>query len=327
MSRGKKLSYGMAINEALHQIMEQDERVFILGEDVAKMGGDFGITKGIWAKWPDRIKDTALSESAILGLSCGAAVCGLKPVPEIMFADFLGVGFDQIVNNAAKLNFMYQGKAHCGITVRAPQGGGIRCAYHHSACVESWFMNTPGLVIVCPTTPYEAKGLLVSAIKSDNPVLFLEHKTFYNVKGEVPEELYELPLYEAEIEREGSDVTIVATQIMLDKAHKAADELAKEGISCEIIDLRTVFPYDKDTIQKSVAKTGRLVVAQEGPKCGGWAAEISAMICEDVFEYLRGPVKRVTSLDSPVPYSPALEDYVLPQQEDMVKAIRAVMEY
>ena len=152
MSRGKKLSYGMAINEALHQIMEQDERVFVLGEDVAKMGGDFGITKGIWAKWPDRIKDTALSESAILGLSCGAAVCGLKPVPEIMFADFLGVGFDQITNNAAKLNYMYQGKAHCGITVRAPQGGGIRCAYHHSACVESWFMNTPGLVIVCPTT-------------------------------------------------------------------------------------------------------------------------------------------------------------------------------
>ena len=164
MSRGKKLSYGMAINEALHQIMEQDERVFVLGEDVAKMGGDFGITKGIWAKWPDRIKDTALSESAILGLSCGAAVCGLKPVPEIMFADFLGVGFDQITNNAAKLNYMYQGKAHCGITVRAPQGGGIRCAYHHSACVESWFMNTPGLVIVCPTTPYEAKGLLISAI-------------------------------------------------------------------------------------------------------------------------------------------------------------------
>ena len=213
---GRKLSYGMAINEALHQMMGADERVFILGEDVAKMGGDFGITKGIWEKWPNRIKDTALSESAILGLSCGAAVCGLKPVPEIMFADFLGVCFDQLTNNAAKLNFMYQGKAHCGITVRAVQGGGIRCAYHHSACVESWFMNTPGLVVVCPTTPYEAKGMLISAIKSDNPVLFLEHKTLYNVKGEVPQEMYEIPLYEAEVEREGSDITIVATQIMLD---------------------------------------------------------------------------------------------------------------
>lgn len=324
---GRKLSYGMAINEALHQMMEADERVFILGEDVAKMGGDFGITKGIWAKWPDRIKDTALSESAILGLANGAAVCGLKPVPEIMFGDFLGVGFDQITNNAAKLNFMYQGKAHCGITVRAPHGGGIRCAYHHSACVESWFMNTPGLVIVCPTTPYEAKGLLISAIKSDNPVLFLEHKTFYNVKGEVPTEMYEIPLYEAEIEREGSDITIVGTQIMLEKAHKAAEVMEKEGVSCEIIDLRTVFPYDKDAIKKSVAKTGRLVVAQEGPKCGGWAAEISAMINEDVFEYLSAPIKRVTSLDSPVPYSPALEDYVLPQTDDLIKACRAVMEY
>lgn len=188
-------------------------------------------------------------------------------------------------------------------------------------------MNTPGLVIVCPTTPYEAKGLLISAIKSDNPVLFLEHKALYNVKGEVPEEMYEIPLYEAEIEREGSDVTIVATQTMLAKAHKAAEEMEKEGVSCEIIDLRTVFPYDKDTIQKSVAKTGRLVIAQEGVKCGGWAAEISAMINEDVFEYLRGPVKRVTGLDSPMPFSPDLEDYVMPQQDDVVKAIREVMEY
>lgn len=324
---GRKLSYGMAINEALHQIMEEDERVFILGEDVAKMGGDFGITKGIWNKWPERIRDTALSESAILGLSNGAALCGLKPVPEIMFGDFLGVGFDQITNNAAKLNFMFQGKAHCGITVRAPHGGGIRCAYHHSACVESWFMNTPGLVVVCPTTPYEAKGLLISAIKSDNPVIFLEHKTFYNVKGEVPTEMYEIPLYEAEIERVGGDITIVATQIMLEKAHKTAEVMEKEGVGVEIIDLRTVFPYDKKTIQESVAKTGRLVVAQEGPKCGGWGAEISAMINEDVFEYLSAPIKRVTSLDSPVPYAPELEDYVLPQTDDLIKACRYVMAY
>lgn len=323
----RKLSYAMAINEALHQIMEEDQRVFVLGEDVAKMGGDFGITKGIWNKWPQRIRDTALSESAILGLSCGAAVCGLKPVPEIMFADFLGVGFDQITNNAAKMNYMYQGKAFCGITVRAPHGGGIRCAYHHSACVESWFMNTPGLVVVCPTTPYEAKGMLISAIRSDNPVLFLEHKGLYNVKGEVPTELYEIPLYQAEIEREGGDVTIVATQTMLDRAHKAAAELEKEGVSCEIIDLRTVFPYDKDAIQKSVAKTGRLVIAQEGPKCGGWAAEISAMINEDVFEYLRGPIKRVTSLDSPMPFAPNLEDFVLPQTEELVKVCRQLMDY
>lgn len=324
---GRKLSYGMAINEALHQAMENDDRVFVLGEDVAKMGGDFGITKGIMAKWPNRIKDTALSESAILGLSNGAALCGLRPVPEIMFADFLGVCFDQLVNNAAKLNFMFQGKAHCPITVRAVQGAGIRCAYHHSVCAESWFMNTPGLVVVSPTTPYEAKGMLLSAIKNDNPVLFLEHKMLYNVKGEVPVEPYEIPLYEAEIERVGSDVTIVATQMMLGLAHKAANELQKEGISVEIIDLRTVFPYDKKTIVESVAKTSRLVIAQEGPRVGGWAAEISAMINEDVFEYLSAPIKRVTSIDAPVAYAPVLEDFVLPKLENLIKACREVMQY
>lgn len=323
----RKLSYGMAINECLHQVMERDERVFIIGEDVAKMGGDFGITKGIWQKWPDRAKDTALSEQAIIGLCCGAALCGLKPVAEMMFADFFGVAFDQMVNNAAKLNFMYQGEVTAGITVRAPQGAGIRCAYHHSACVESWFMNTPGLVIVCPTTPYEAKGLLASAIKSDNPVIFLEHKTLYNVKGEVPKEYYELPLYEAEIEREGSDITVVATQIMLNMAHKAAAELAKEGISLEIIDPRTIFPYDKETIMSSVAKTSRLVLLQEGPRAGGWAAEFSAMISEDAFEYLAAPIKRVTSIDSPVPFAPVLEDAILPKVSDVIKACRDVMEY
>jgi pyruvate dehydrogenase E1 component beta subunit len=324
---GRKISYSKAINEALHQEMERDNRVFILGEDVAKMGGDFGITQGIMHKWPDRIKDTALSESAIIGLSNGAALCGLRPVPEIMFADFMGVCYDQLVNNAAKLNFMYQGKAHCPITIRAVQGAGIRCAYHHSACIESWFMNTPGLVIVCPTTPYEAKGLLISAIRNDNPVLFLEHKMLYNTKGEVPEEPYAIPLYEAEIERAGNDITIVATQTMLSLAHKAAEVMEKEGVSVEIIDPRTIFPYDKKTIKESVAKTGRLVIAQEGPKVGGWAGEISAMINEDIFEYLKAPIKRVTSLDSPIAFAPVLEDYVLPKAENVVKACREVMEY
>ena len=323
----RKLTYAKAINEALIQTMEQDERVFILGEDVAKMGGDFGITQGIWHRWPDRAKDTALSEQALIGLSCGAALCGLKPVPEIMFADFLGVCFDQIVNNAAKLNYMFQGKAHCGITIRTPQGGGIRCAYHHSANVESWFANVPGLIICCPTTPYEAKGMLISAIKSDNPVLFLEHKGLYNVKGDVPEEMYEIPLCKAEIEREGTDITIVATQIMLAKAHKAAEELAKEGVSVEVIDLRTVAPYDKETIKNSVAKTGRLVLAQEGVKNLGWAAEVSAMVNEELFEYLKAPIKRSTSLDSPVPFAPGLEDYVAPQYDHLLAMCREVMEF
>ncbi len=323
----RQITYAKAINEALHQSMERDPAVFVLGEDVAKMGGDFGITQGIYHKWPDRIFDTALSESAIMGLSNGAGLCGLRPVPEIMFADFLGVCFDQVVNNAAKLRFMFGGKAGAPITVRAVQGAGIRCAYHHSACVESWFMNTPGLVVVSPSSPYEAKGMLTAAIRNDNPVLFLEHKILYNTKGEVPEEYYEIPLYEAEIEREGGDVTIIGLQTTLPLAHEAADALAAKGVSAEIIDLRTVAPYDKETLKDSVAKTGRLVIAQEGPKCGGWAAELSAMITEDLFEYLRAPIKRVTSMDVPIAFAPVLEDYVLPQTSQIVVACEELMEF
>ncbi len=323
----RQITYAKAINEALHQSMEKDPSVFILGEDVAKMGGDFGITQGIWHKWPERIFDTALSESAIVGLSNGAALCGLRPVPEIMFADFLGVCFDQIVNNAAKLRFMFGGKTGCPITVRAVQGAGIRCAYHHSACVESWFLNTPGLVVVSPSSPYEAKGMLNAAIRNDNPVLFLEHKILYNTKGEVPEEYYEVPLYEAEIERAGTDVTIIGLQTTLPLAHAAAEQLAAKGVSAEIIDLRTVAPYDKETLRDSVAKTGRLVIAQEGPKNGGWAAELSAMMSEDLFEYLRGPIKRVTSMDVPIAFAPVLEEFVLPKTEQIVAACEALMDY
>jgi len=321
------LSYAKAINEALHQEMERDDSVFILGEDVAKMGGDFGITQGIWHRWPHRAKDTALSEQAIVGLACGAAICGLRPVPEIMFADFITCCYDQLVNNAAKLNFMYNGKAHCPITVRAVQGAGIRCAYHHSQNVEAWLMNVPGLVIVMPTTPYEAKGLLISSIRNNNPVVFLEHKMLYNTKGEVPEEPYTIDLYKAEIERVGKDITIVATQTALKLAHEAAEIMEKEGASVEIIDPRTIMPLDKETIINSVAKTGRLIIAHEGPKFGGFGAEISAIISEHIFEYLRAPIKRVTSLDVPVAFAPVMEDYILPKTEHLVKACREVMEY
>ena len=321
------ISYGKAINEALHQEMERDDSVFILGEDVAKMGGDFGITQGIWHRWPHRAKDTALSEQAIIGLANGAAICGLRPVLEIMFADFITCCYDQLVNNAAKLNFMYNGKAHCPITVRTVQGAGIRCAYHHSQNVEAWLMNVPGLVIVMPTTPYEAKGLLISSIRNNNPVVFLEHKLLYNTKGEVPEEPYTIDLYKAEIEREGKDITIVATQTALKLAHEAAAIMEKEGVSVEIIDPRTIMPLDKETIINSVAKTGRLIIAHEGPKFGGFGAEISAIISEHVWEYLRAPIMRVTSLDVPVAFAPVMEDYVLPKTEHVVKACREVMEY
>ena len=321
------LTFSKALNEALHQEMEQDEKVFILGEDVAKMGGDFGITTGIWKRWPQRAYDTPLSKSAIVGLACGAAVCGLRPVAELMFADFIGVCYDQIVNNAAKLCYMYNGKASAQLVVRAVTGGGIRCAYQHSQCIEPWVMNIPGLVVVAPATPYEAKGLLVSSIRSNNPVIFLEHKGLYNVKGEVPEELYSLPLYKANVEQEGTDITLVASMTMLNFAKKAAEEMAKNGLKCEIINPRTLFPMDKETIINSVAKTGRLVVIQEGPKFMGYGAEIGSMVYEDVFEYLKAPIRRVTSLDTPVPFAPALEDYVMPQYSDVLKACQEVMAF
>ncbi|MDD6436028.1 MAG: alpha-ketoacid dehydrogenase subunit beta [Clostridiales bacterium] len=326
MSRGKKISFSKALNEALMESMEMDENVIVIGEDVAKMGGDFGITQGLWHKWPERTKDTPLSEQAIIGLCTSSAVCGLRPVAEIMFADFCGVCYDQIVNNLAKAHFMYNGEATVPVVIRASTGGGIRCAYHHSQCVEPWFMNVPGLVIVAPSTPYEAKGMLNAAIRDDNPVLFLEHKGLYNVKGEVPEEYYEVPLYQSKVKREGTDVTVVATMMMTGMALQAAEELAAEGISVEVIDPLTLFPLEKETIINSVAKTGRLVIAQEGPKFMGAAAEISAMVGEELFEYLKSPVRRVTSEDVPTAYAPVMEDFVMPNKDKIKAAIRKAME-
>ncbi|HSM24881.1 MAG TPA: alpha-ketoacid dehydrogenase subunit beta [Anaerolineaceae bacterium] len=323
----RKITFSKAINEAITQEMERDDKVFIIGEDVAKMGGDFGITTGIWERWPDRAFDTPLSEAAFIGLACGAGLCGLRPVAELMFADFIGVCYDQIVNNAAKLCYMYEGKASAQIVVRAVTGGGIRCAYHHSQCIEPWLMNIPGLVVVAPSTAYEAKGLLVSAIRSNNPVIFLEHKGLYNKKCDVPEELYEIPLYKAKVVKEGSDLTIVAAMSMVEFATKASQELAEKGVDCEVINPLTLFPMDKETIINSVAKTGRLVLIQEGPKFMGYAAEISSFINEEIFEYLKAPIKRVTSLDTPVPFAPVLEDYVLPHYEDVLNACDEVMQF
>ncbi|NCC65451.1 MAG: alpha-ketoacid dehydrogenase subunit beta [Spirochaetia bacterium] len=323
----RKLSFTKAINETLHQMMEIDDSIFIIGEDVAKMGGDFGVTQGIWHRWPERAIDTALSEQAIIGLSAMAGVCSLRPVAELMFADFAGVCYDQLVNNAAKLRFMYQGQAGAQMVVRAVTGSGIRCAYHHSQSIEPWFMNIPGLVIVAPSDPYEAKGLLASAIKDNNPVIFLEHKLLYNMKTEVPEELYELPLYKAHTVREGDDITIVATMAMVKMAIKTAEALQEEGVSVHIINPRTLFPLDKKAIIESVSRTGRLVILQEGPKFMGAAAEISAMIAEDIFEYLAAPIKRVTSLDVPIAFSPCLEDYVNPKIEHALASCRETLAF
>lgn len=324
----RKLSFGKAINEALNQEMERDERVFVIGEDVAQMGGDFGITQGLWEKYGDkRVRNTPLSEAAILGIANGAAMTGLRPVVEIMFADFITECYDQLVNNSAKVHFMYNGTVTCPLVVRTVNGAGFHAAYHHSQTPEAWFLNVPGLYMVAPSTPYEAKGLLIASIRNDNPVIFLEHKLLYEMEGEVPEEPYTIEIGKAEIKKEGKDATIITSQRMVYLALEAAEELSKEGIQVEVIDLRTLFPFDKDTIFDSVAKTGRVVLLNEAPKTGNYVTEISQTINEEIFEFLKAPIKRVTGLDIPVALALKLEEYYLPSKEDIIKKIKEVIEY
>ncbi|HBY57217.1 MAG TPA: alpha-ketoacid dehydrogenase subunit beta [Candidatus Atribacteria bacterium] len=324
----RKLSFGKAINEALDQEMERDEKVFVLGEDVAKMGGDFGITRGLWKKYGDkRVKDTPLSEAAILGIANGAAMAGLRPVAEIMFADFITEGYDQLVNNSAKIHFMFNGTVTCPLVVRTANGAGFHAAYHHSQTPEAWFLNVPGLYIVAPSTPYEAKGLLIASIRDDNPVIFLEHKLLYEMEGEVPEEPYMVELGKARVRKEGKDATLIASQRMVYLALEAAEELSKEDIQVEVIDLRTLFPLDKDAIFDSVAKTGRVVLVNEAPKTGNYVNEISQTINEEMFEFLKAPIKRVTGLDAPTAFAPKLEEYYLPHKEDIIREVKEIVEY
>ncbi|MFZ1771769.1 MAG: alpha-ketoacid dehydrogenase subunit beta [Caldilinea sp.] len=319
-------TYGQALNEALDLAMGRDESVFLLGEDIGEMGGDFGVTRGLWTKYgAERVRDTPLSEAAIVGATVGAAMVGMRPVAEIMFADFLGECYDQLVNNAAKMHYMFDGQFKASIVVRTACGGGFGGGPHHSQSVEGWFLNVPGLVIVAPATPVDAKGLLIASIEDDNPILFLEHKALYRVKGDVPEGYYTTPLGKAVVAREGKDVTVVATMKMVHEALAAANELAGEGIDVEVVDLRTIRPYDAETVLASVRKTGRAVVANEAPKIGGLAGELSATIGEECFRDLKAPVIRVAGLDTPIPFSLVLEKYILPGKEQIVAGIRSVM--
>lgn len=325
----RTLNFKEALNEALHQEMASDSRVIVLGEDVARMGGDFGVTMGLLDKFGrDRVRDTPLSEAAIIGAANGAAFCGLRPVAEIMFADFITECYDQLVNNSAKARYMFNGQVMAPIVVRTSSGAGFRAAYHHSQNIEAWFLNIPGLTIVAPSTPHDAKGLLIGAIRDDNPVIFLEHKMLYGTTGEVPEEPYALPIGVAEVKRPGTDVTIVASMKQLHYALAAAERLAsEEEISCEVIDLRTLKPFDKATILSSVKKTGRVVLVNEAPKTGSINAEIAAVIMEEAFRDLSAPVERVNSLDVPVGFAPVLEDYVIPGPADITMAVRKVIDY
>src|SRR5256712_4327898 len=322
---GRELTMAEALNEALQSEMQRDERVFVMGEDVGLIGGIFGVTRGLRERFgEDRVRDTPISEATFVGAGVGAAIAGLRPVVEIQIFDFVALTMDQLVNQAAKFRYMLGGRPTVPLVIRGPQGGGIRLAAQHSQSLEAWFAPVPGLGVVAPATPYDAKGLLVSAIRDDNPVIFLEHKALYATKGAVPEAPYAIPLGKADIKRAGTDVTVVATQMMVQRALQVAGDLEKEGISVEVIDPRTLVPLDEDAILNSVAKTNRLVIAHAAVKRGGFGAEIAAMVAEKAIDDLDAPIVRVGARAVPMPYNDALERAAIQTQADIAEAIRSL---
>ena len=333
----RKISYREAINEALAQEMERDSTVIIMGEDVAggaggqgeddAWGGVLGVTKGLYGKFPGRVLDTPITESGYIGAAVGAATRGLRPVAELMFIDFAGVCLDQIMNQAAKFRYMFGGKAVTPVTIRTMYGAGLRAAAQHSQALYPLFTHIPGLKVVIPSSPYEVKGLLAQSIRDNDPVIFCEHKAMYDVTGEVPEESYAIPFGEANIVREGDDVTVVAIGRMVSVAEEAAKKLEGSGISIEIIDPRTVSPLDLDTILESVENTGRLVVVDEAsPRCN-IATDISAQVVSEAFGDLKAPVKMVSPPHVPVPFAGSLEDLYIPSAQDIVNAVKTVTEW
>jgi 2-oxoisovalerate dehydrogenase E1 component len=321
----REVTMAEALNEALHLEMEHDERVFVMGEDVGLIGGIFQVTKGLRDRFgEDRVRDTPISEPTFLGAGVGAAIAGLRPIVEIQIWDFVAMTMDQIVNQAAKFRFMLGGKPTVPIVIRGPQGGGIRLAAQHSQSLEAWFVHVPGLVVIAPSNPYDAKGLLAAAIREDNPVIFLEHKALYATKGVVPAARYLLPIGKASIKRQGTDVTLVATQAMVSRAVAAADDLAKGGLSVEVIDPRTLVPLDEETILGSVRKTHRLVIAHEAVKRGGFGAEVAALVSEQAIDELDAPVVRVAARAVPMPYNDTLERATIPTPQDIAAAVNGL---
>jgi pyruvate dehydrogenase E1 component beta subunit len=318
------ISYREALNEALRQEMRRDPKVFLLGEDIGVHGGDFLVTAGLLDEFgEERVMDTPISETAIIGLAVGAAAMGLRPVAEIMFSDFFGTCMDQILNQLPKLKCISGGRINLPLVVRTSSGRAGYAGAQHSQSLEGWVARIPGLKVAVPSTPYDAKGLLISSIRDDGPVIFFENKMLYGVKGEVPEEEYTIPFGKADIRRNGEDVTIVATAFMVHEALEVAKKLEGNGISLEIIDPRTLSPLDEEAIISSVKKTGRLIIAEEATRLAGMGSEIAALVAERALDYLDAPIKRVAAMDLPVPFSPVLENYVLP---DRTKIEAAVME-
>jgi pyruvate dehydrogenase E1 component beta subunit len=333
----RRISFLQAISEALAQEMARDSTVVVMGEDVVggrgtegqmdAWGGVMGVTKGLWDKFGERVLDTPITESAFVGAAIGAATAGLRPVVELMFVDFMGVCFDQIFNQAAKFRYMFGGKAKTPVVIRTMMGAGLRAAAQHSQCLYPIFTHIPGLKCAIPSTPYDAKGLLIQSIRDDDPVIFFEHKLLYKLQGEVPEGPYSVPFGEASFVREGRDVTIVAVGRMVHMASEAAATLAKEGIECEVLDPRTASPLDEDSILESVEKTGRLVVVDEAsPRCN-LATDISALVAQKGFSSLRAPIEMVVPPHVPVPFSDALEDLYIPGADNIAAAARSVMRY
>jgi pyruvate dehydrogenase E1 component beta subunit len=326
----KEMTMQEAIREALREEMVRDPRVFVMGEDIAKHGGAFGVTRTLFDQFgPERIRNTPISENTIVGAATGAALVGMRPVAEIMFVDFSGLAMDQIANQAAKLRLMTGGQAKVPWVLRMPQGGGAgkSTAAQHSQSLEVWYAHIPGLKVVLASTPYDAKGLMKAAIRDDNPVIFLEHKLLYSFKGLVPEGDYVVPLSKCDVKREGKDVSVIASGFMVWHAMMAARQLAEEGISVEVVDVRTVSPLDEETIGKSVLKTGRAVLVAEACRSYGPTGEWAMVVMEHAFDYLQAPIVRVTGRNSPIPFADSLENGVWPSTGDVVDAIRKVMKY
>jgi pyruvate dehydrogenase E1 component beta subunit len=331
----RSLTMVNAVGEAMRQAMEADPTVIVLGEDVVggagrggakenSMGGSFGATKSLYPLFgANRVRDTPISEAGFVGAAVGAAAAGLRPVVDAMWADFTGLAFDQIYNQASKMSYMFGGQARLPLTIRVAMGSGLSAAAQHSGTLYAIYTHLPGLKVVVPSTPYDAKGLLLESIFDDSPVLFFEHLKLYVTKGPVPEEAYRIPLGVAEVRRAGSDVTVVALAAMVERALAAADLLAAVGTSVEVIDPRTLSPLDEETILGSVAKTGALVVVDESPPRCSVASEIAALVSEKAFDYLNGPVRRVTAPHAPVPFSPSLEDAYAPSVQAIVDAVKA----
>jgi len=326
----RAITYIEAITEALDQEMARDERVFLIGEDIGLYGGVFKATKGLQKKYGEyRVIDSPISENLIVGSGVGAALAGMRPVPEIQFADFITPAMDQIVQQAARIRYRTGGTWNVPLVVRVCCGGDVGGGQYHSQTNEAWFVHCPGLKVVMPGSPYDAKGLLLAAIRDPDPVIYFEHKRLYrSLKADVPEGDYTVPIGPAEVKKTGKDVTIVAYALMLVRALEAAEKLEKEGISCEVVDLRTLLPIDKQTILESVKKTGKVLLVQEAPKTGGVMAEISAIITEEVFDYLDAPVMRLCGLDiPPIPFAPPYEHFYMPNTERIMKKARQLKAY